>query len=60
MKTLITRAINDYQMLVDFCEEEIKKDSTTAVLEGYLKGKKEAYLRIIDDLKKLDNYAETH
>ena len=45
----------EYRMLVTMCDIEIESESTTENLRIYIKGKKEAYERIVTDLEKREN-----
>lgn len=49
----VSQLIREYESLVILCDADIKSDSTSGSLELYIKGKKAAYERIIEDLKKL-------
>lgn len=57
--TAIERLISEYHDLIDFCNSELEKQMNEGNLEIYIKGKKEAYERIVTDLEKLRTHVQT-
>ena len=59
MKEEIAKLIVQYETLIKMCESDERADFNTGNLEVYIKGKKEAYKRILQDLKEI-YHAKTH
>ena len=55
MKKQIEDLIKEYEFLIAVCESELTQEYVTSNLESYVKGKKNAYERIVSSLKNLDH-----